>query len=418
VALHNLYRPEMTAARAQRVYGEIVLVQPVRIQALSVLLFAAAAVLTAWVILGTYTRTQIAHGLLVTDRASAKVIAVRTGLLTELAVREGQFVERGQRLATVQVEQPSGTGRSAATEILSALQTQHGLNQDQIRLAGARAATERARLSANLAGLRQQRSDLARQMTLQDETISSARDLLDRIQTVVDKGYVSRVELERRRQAWMAARQELERLRQQSNAVVAQQAAAASDLDRISADAGTQIAAARMEVESIAQRKAQLESERAYAVTAPIAGRITAIQASAGRTVDPAIPLLAIVPEGSRLHAEIYAPSRAIGFVRSGQEVRLLYDAFPYQRFGSFAGRITRVSGTVLDPRELSAPLNIDEPVYRIEVAPERQNIDAYGQFRRLQPGMTLTANIVLDRRSFADWLLEPLYAVLRRDRS
>jgi membrane fusion protein len=375
-------------------------------------------VLTAWVILGTYTRTQIAHGLLVTDRASAKVIAVRTGLLTELAVREGQFVERGQRLATVQVEQPSGTGRSAATEILSALQTQHGLNQDQIRLAGARAATERARLSANLAGLRQQRSDLARQMTLQDETISSARDLLDRIQTVVDKGYVSRVELERRRQAWMAARQELERLRQQSNAVVAQQAAAASDLDRISADAGTQIAAARMEVESIAQRKAQLESERAYAVTAPIAGRITAIQASAGRTVDPAIPLLAIVPEGSRLHAEIYAPSRAIGFVRSGQEVRLLYDAFPYQRFGSFAGRITRVSGTVLDPRELSAPLNIDEPVYRIEVAPERQNIDAYGQFRRLQPGMTLTANIVLDRRSFADWLLEPLYAVLRRDRS
>jgi hypothetical protein len=29
---------------------------------------------------------------------------------------------------------------------------------------------------------------------------------------------------------------------------------------------------------------------------------------------------------------------------------------------------------------------------------------------------MTLTANIILDRRSFLDWLLEPLQAVMRRN--
>jgi membrane fusion protein len=100
-------------------------------------------------------------------------------------------------------------------------------------------------------------------------------------------------------------------------------------------------------------------------ITAPIGGRVTALQAAAGRVVEPGRPLMTIVPSGSALHAEIYAPTRAIGFVESGEEVRLLYDAFPYQRFGSFAGRVNRVSRTVLDPRDIAAPLKIEEPVYR-----------------------------------------------------
>jgi membrane fusion protein len=125
---------------------------------------------------------------------------------------------------------------------------------------------------------------------------------------------------------------------------------------------------------------------------------------------------MTIVPERSKLHADVYAPTRAIGFVKPGQEVRLLYDAFPYQRFGSFSGRITAVSRVVIDPRQMEAPLKIEEPVYRIEVTPDAQTVDAYGDSLPLQPGMSLTANLILERQSFFDWLLKPLNAVMRRN--
>jgi membrane fusion protein len=253
-------------------------------------------------------------------------------------------------------------------------------------------------------------------MRLQEQAVASARDLFDRVQSVAEKGFVSKVEVERRRQAWVAAQQDLARLRQQRNAAAAEERQAAAELSRIQVDAGSQVVSARAEAQSIAQRKAQLRSERAYTITAPVSGRVTALQAAAGRTVDAAIPMMVIVPDGTSLGAEIYAPTRAIGFVRPGQEVRLLYDAFPYQRFGSFTGRITSVSRTVIDPRELSAPLKIEDPVYRIGVMPETQSLAAFGEEMRLQPGMTLTANIILDRRSFLDWLLEPLNAVQRRN--
>jgi membrane fusion protein len=411
-----LFRAEVAEARKQRVCGEIVLTQPVRTQALVLLLCGVAALLMAWVALGTYTRTEVARGMLVTDQASAKVVAIRPGLVTELLVREGDLVDAGQKLATVRLEQKGETGESAVAESLGALEKQRGLTEEQVRLAGVRAASERARVAAVLEGLRRQRGDLADQMALQEETVTSARDLFERVRSVAEKGFVSKVEVERRRQAWLNARQGLAQLSQHANAAAAEESRLATELARISADAGTQVASARAEAESIEQRKAAVRAERAYTITAPVAGRVAALQTAAGRTADPGIPLMTIVPEASALHADIYAPTRAVGFVRPGQEVRLLYDAFPYQRFGSFTGRITRLSRTVLDPRELTAPLKVDEPVYRIEVTPERQSVDAFGEPMPLQPGMTLTANIVLDRRSFLDWLLQPLRAVMQRN--
>lgn len=413
--LQPLFRPEVAEARKQRLHGEIVLTQPVRAHALVLLLVLIVAIMTAWVVLGSYTRTEIARGILVTDQPSAKVVAIRPGRVTELLVREGDLVRAGQRIASIQVEQSNEAGNSAIAESLTALDVQRDIAEQQVELAGQRATSERGRLAATLAGFSQQRTDLAAQIDLQQQVVASAQQTFDRIGEVVEKGFVSRVEYERRRQAVLTARQQLAQLTQQFNSIASEERRVASELPRVGVEAGSEIASARSSAQTLAGQRAQLTGERAYTITAPIAGRISALQAAPGRTVDATLPLMVVVPEGSSLRADIYAPTRAIGFVKPGQEVRLLYDAFPYQKFGSFTGRITQVSRTVLDPREINVPLKIEEAVYRIEVVPEGQNVEAFGDRLPLQPGMELTANIILDRRSFGEWLLQPLNAVLNR---
>ena len=392
------------------------LAQPVRTHMLVLLLFGIIVMLGLWVVLGTYTRSETARGILVTGEASAKIVAMRPGQITELLVHEGDEVRAGQRLAIVRTEQNSESGDSAIGESLMAIESQRALTDEQIQLAGRRAASDRARLGATIAGFAQQRADLAGQIGLQEEAVASAQDMLDRVQGLLESGFISRIEVERRRQAAIAARQQLAQLRQQSNALNAETHRASAELSRVAADADGEIVAARASAATLAQQQARLNCERAYMLVAPVSGRVAALQTAVGRTVDASVPLMEIVPEGSTLRAQIYAPTRAIGFVRPGQEVRLLYDAFPYQRFGSFKGRIASVSRAVIDPRQLAAPLQIEEAVYRIDVVPDGQSVGANGERLPLQPGMTLTANIVLDRRSFLDWLLTPLNAVIRRN--
>lgn len=412
----SLFRGEVSAAKRQRVYGEIVLTQPVRARAMVLLICTIASILTAWVTLGTYTRTETARGILVTSEGAAKIVGIRPGQVTGLYVKEGDLVRPGQRIASIRVEQSNEAGGSAVGETLTSLDAQRELSRQQIDLARRRAVSEQERVAATLAGLRRQRRDVQAQIGLQTETVASTRDMFERIQSLLGEGFVSRVEVERRRQAWLASRQELARLEQQLGSIAADEARAEADIGRIAASSGSEVATARATGETLAQQRSRLQSERSYMIAAPISGRVAALQTAVGRTVDPSMPMMVIVPEGTALRAELYAPTRAVGFVQPGQEVRLLYDAFPYQRFGSHTGRITRVSRTAIDPRELSVPLRTEEAVYRIEVEPLAQSVDAFGTRQPLQPGMALSAAIILDRRTFLEWLLTPINAVLRRN--
>ena len=52
------------------------------------------------------------------------------------------------------------------------------------------------------------------------------------------------------------------------------------------------------------------------------------------------------------------------------------------------------------------------EPVYRITVVLASQTVPAYGGQAPLQPGMTLEADVALERRRLFEWVLDPLYAV------
>ena len=136
---------------------------------------------------------------------------------------------------------------------------------------------------------------------------------------------------------------------------------------------------------------------------------------SQGQTVAPQSVIAVVTPEGSTLEAELYVPSRSAGFITEGQEVQLMYQAFPYQKFGTAKGRVRSVSRTVLAPAEVAIPgLEIQEPVFRVKVNMESDMVRAYGQDIPVQPGMLLSASIVIDRRTLFEWLLDPLYAVGR----
>jgi membrane fusion protein len=254
------------------------------------------------------------------------------------------------------------------------------------------------------------------QMRVQREIVASTLVLLEQISDVVEKGYVTRVEQERRRQTHLNARQVLTELEQQKIAAQSQESDARAQAGSLDVAHDQEIAQLRSGVEALEQQRAQFQGEREFVLRAPITGVVTAVQAGIGRSAMPGRPIMTIVPAGSELRAEIYAPSRAIGLVQPGQETRLLYDAFPYQRFGSFGGRVESISRTIIDPRETDIPLKLEEPVYRISVIPDESTVEAFGQRAPLQPGMTLRANIVLERQSFLDWLLAPLRAVLNRN--
>jgi membrane fusion protein len=164
------------------------------------------------------------------------------------------------------------------------------------------------------------------------------------------------------------------------------------------------------------QELAEAEARRQILLTAPQGGSISAVQVSPGEAVSVTVSLLSVVPAGSKLQAQLFSPSRAIGFVRPGQRVLLRYQAFPYQQFGFYEGHVAAVSRAALSPSELPRELSgltslygSTEPVYRITVELAKQTATAYGKPIPLQPGMQLEADVLIETRSLIEWALDPV---------
>jgi membrane fusion protein len=179
------------------------------------------------------------------------------------------------------------------------------------------------------------------------------------------------------------------------------------------------IAASRSQSEIAAQRAALAEQRAALlrtdrlTLTAPVAGEVGDVAVQIGQRARPETSLVTIVPRGSQVEVWLYAPSRALGFVRPGQTVRLLFDAFPFQKYGSGRGKVTEVSSVPIEPAALDPALGIQEPVFRVRVAIEEVAPRVPGAEARLRPGMTLTANLILEDRRLWEVLFNPVKMAL-----
>lgn len=411
----SLYRSEALESRRQRLEGDVLLTRSLPLWVMTGLLTAITVSISLWAVLGHYSRTETVAGSLVPEGVLSKVYAERPGQLVWLGVKDGDTVRQGQPIATIRTEQNLEDGASPDAERLASVAEQTRLTARELDFENDRAAKEHTRLVRLIRDLGSERAQMTSQIDLQKQAVASTRQSFDAMTVLVGQGFETRTEYEQRRQAWLAAATQLQSMIQQIAQLDERRSQAEADLAKLPSDHAGKVADLHSSIDQLDQRRIDIQGGHAFTITAPIAGRVTAVQAMAGRNADTRRPLLAIVPQGAAMQATLYAPSRAIGMARIGQPVRLMYDAFPYQRFGTFTGHIVEISHSVLAPDEVDAPVKLQDPVYELRVALDRQRIDAFGEALPLQPGMTLTADVILDRRSFLDWIMEPIRAVRAR---
>ncbi len=196
-----------------------------------------------------------------------------------------------------------------------------------------------------------------------------------------------------------------------------QRVAARQSLAQIALNLASVQTATRSKLADLKQTLAQNAAQASWILRAPRAGLISSLLIHAGQTAVAGQPLLALLPQGSKLEAQLLVPSHAVGFIRRGEQVVLRYQAYPYQKFGQHYGTVAEVSRSALSPREAQSLLGrpVSQPLYRVIVHLDRQHLEAYGRPARLMPGMVLSADILLDRRRLLEWVIEPMVGFGRR---
>jgi len=378
------------------------------------LFVGVAATIVAFFAFGSYTRKVDVQGLLTPSHGLIKVIPLQTGLISESRVKEGQPVNAGDVLFVLSSERQTagrGNAEEAISELLRARRDSLARDQAQTHVQDAQ-RLDAARRRVEDIGAEIRRID--EQVALQQRRIEMAKTTLKRYSDLADSNFVSPVQVQDRQAELLDQEQRLGELRRASAASARDLAAAQAEVQDLQVQAVRDQNAAERNVAATDQDLTENEARRQILVRAPSAGTVTAITAEPGQTVAANQSLASILPAGAELEAELYAPSRAVGFLKPGMTVQLRYQAYSYQKFGQAKGRVRDISRTALRPDELSLPgaTAASEPVYRVRVTLDRQTVSAYGVDQPLRSGATLDGSIVLEKRHLYEWVLDPLYTV------
>lgn len=403
---HALYR---------RLDGSVVLATPLSVRLMGVLAGLVIAAIVVFASLSSYSRRETAPGWLTPDQGVVRAAALSGGQVGEILTTEGSVLQIGDPIARLRLDQETEDGGSG-DQILAALQAQTEAAQEAARAEIAGLNAEVLRLEASLEGLQRERHEVVDQISLQREQVTLALDQIERAVQLSERGFLSGRELDDRRQRALSARQALATFERTLATLDREITNTRSGIETIPLQIEAAEARARSAQASLQERLSGQAARTVALVVASTASRVAALPVRPGQTVAAGETIAVPVPDGGQLIAELYLPTRAVGFIKPGQEVRLRIEAFPHQRFGTAAATITSVSRTVLAPEEATIPgLVLNEPVFRVEAALEVDEIEAYGETIPIQPGLLVTADIIIDRRNLIEWLFDPLFAAGRR---
>ncbi|MDQ6880644.1 MAG: HlyD family secretion protein [Pseudomonadota bacterium] len=416
-----LFRDKAVTYASVRHYGKVVLATPMGYGFLTLLFTAIAAGLVAFFWLCNYQRKVQVTGVLLPEAGVIRVVSSQGGVVVERTARDGQAVKAGDTLFVLTNERPNAGGGDAEKIISALLQGRRDslfTERNQMQQQSAQRMDAATRSANDLA---KDITHIDAQRVLQQRRVTLTEESLQRLTDLRAQGFVSAAQVQDKQGELLDQRQRLSELERTA-------AAAARDLAKVRADSRDQLIQAQRDQEGASRSIATLEQDltesearRQIVVRAPQDGVITAINAELGQTVTASQTLVSLLPKDTPLIAELYAPSRAAGFVKPGMDVLIRYPAYPYQKFGQHAGRVKEVSSTAMRPEELpllrplAAPGNAGEPLYRVRVALDRQAVTTYGNQQPLKSGMALDASILLEKRRLYEWVLEPLYTVTGR---
>lgn len=413
--MYYLFRKDVVEKQSQRHLGDVFLSSPLSFWAITFLLATLIIGLICVALFGEYSRKERVSGVLQPNLGLVRITPTQQGYFQNIYVSTGEKVEVGDNLISIKDDRSLAEGGALSDAVIFQIEDEKANLEQQIQTIPKEYRLKRDRLVRRKRELGLEAGRYQEQINIQRRTVELDEQIFRRMKPFANDGSVSLVELSAAENKYLVSKQTLNDLNNRRAKLLAEIGDLEAQIALLPFEQSQAEASIKNRLSELERSRLQTDVSGSSVVRAPIAGTIATIIAKKGQLASPQKSVLAILPEGGELQAELYVPTRAIGFVKEGQTVRLLYDAYPYQKFGYYEGEIIDVSKSVILGTELDLPRPVAEPVFIVTVRLNEQTVTAFGEELALQAGMSLSADLILEDRKIWEWVFQPLLGRIGR---
>jgi adhesin transport system membrane fusion protein len=361
------------------------------------------------------------------------------GILTEILVSEGQFVDKDQPLLRLDDIRFSSSYRETRSKYLALLARAARLKaeannqpvsmpnvvtEEDLQLATNELALHRSRaeeLASKRGILEQQESQTRQEMAeLEARKNQLARSYallkqeLEMSEPLAAEGAISEVEILRLKRSVNDMRGELEA----SELAIPRLRAANEEMKSKTEELGiafrtearSEFSAVESELSSVKETlRGQQDRVSRTMVRSPVRGTVKQIMVTTvGGVIQPGMDLMEIVPTEGSLLIEAHVRPADIAFLRPDQDVQVKLTAYDYAIYGGLPAKLEHISADTI-------PDESGESFFLIRVRTERSYLGTETAPLKIMPGMTAMVDILTGEKTVLDYLLKPVLRARER---
>lgn len=359
----------------------------------AIVIFIAAA--TAWSAWAELDQVSRAPGQVIPSGRLQVLQSTDGGTISQILVREGDTVKRGQLLVKLDQVRIKAVVEEAQAKVASLRISMARINAELF----GRPLAFPPESQAYPEFVENQRLLYQKRRQALEDQLSSIRSMLQLNQQELDmnmpllaQGDVSRADILRLQRSVSDLRAQSVNVRNKYLADLQAEYTKTQE-DLVSA------------TEILNQRSDALKDTQIFAPTDGIVKnvRLTTI----GAVLRPGDEVLTIVPTGQRLIVEARIAPSDIANIKVGQAASLKFDAYDASIYGSAGGVVSFISPDTTVEQTPSGNISY----YRVHVTADTSTMKPHrpGERIAMQPGMTVTAEILTGRNTVFRYLLKPL---------
>ncbi|SDJ04484.1 HlyD family efflux transporter periplasmic adaptor subunit [Aliiruegeria lutimaris] len=371
--------------------------QQIRASRLTIRLIAlAVGLFVLWSAFAWVDEIVRADGQVVSSSRSQSVQNLEGGILAELAVKQGDLVEAGQVLATLQ-DTRFRTAFDDLQDQIDALLIRRIRLEAEIDGAAEFIVPEDLAerspriLSSERALLRARQTDLESRSEGALAQLEQAKSELANMEKLYKKEFVALLEVNKARDKATEADIRYKDILTQAELELAEDYS----------ETLKEITSLRQEI-----RLAQDQLSRTV-ITAPMRGIVNNLGVTTiGGVIRPGEEIFEIIPLGEELFVEARVRPENIADVVTGQDASINLTAYDYTIYGTLKGKVDFISAdTFEDERDPSAP-----PFYRVTVTVDVNALTERQKAIEIRPGMRALVELHTGSKTILHYLMKPLY--------
>ncbi len=410
----GLFRKQAIEHQHSYLWGEVSLTQSVRNNTVFYLFVSLFLCIGIFLTVGEYNQKETVTGLLEPSTGISETRSPRSGVIKHLYVEEGSYVSKGDPLFQVINDTSIVPGLSHNHVRLAHLNRKREILGQLILNKNTSLKNYVNSNNSKIAGVEQKLLLLKAEAMLLRQELALSEAEANRQKELRKKHLTTKTSENHAIEKWLSVKYKVSNNRFSTLDLESTLASLHNNELEYSSTNNDYLFELEAQLLGIEEEITQQQVTSSIVVVAQSNGVVSSLNLKVGMPISQNEYVMSIIPDNDKLIARLFIPTRAIGFVSPKQNIIIKLDAFPYQKYGPISASLTSISSNVLPGNKSHRVLSLSEPVYKSIAKLDQQFIKVNDQEINLQAGMLFSADIIISKRTLAEWLFAPIIGALK----